>query len=1364
MKRTIIAFVLCVTLLLSLPGGAVMHTLADEETYPRLEDTSKMSDEDFFGVWSDQSERWTTVGKLNYDYSEELADVERYVKLGSYDMAKEALLSYYKNRTGIANSKDYSGYPDELTISYIERDMLFFTEAMIAPVTISASDDYRRYEVNLENMSGGRVTIRLAQGAFMLQAADKSEDIVSILSKEGDPARAPKLLIYLKNGKTMELPVLQDSYTRAYEPGADYSGKVYGDQPELLVKDSAYQQDNGLWQPFGANTRQAYMNFSSASLPSTEDISVAKLVFYAKLIPEEGSSEVTAQSKEILVCDSANKAWRETPAVAGTTPVLSWNTIAHYSYSWNGLPGGIYWKDRPAGAASEFLNANTRFYELDAFMRKYMQSGDDKYVYEAMEMVNDFIRDAGAGTPAGREIEAANRAILLPPAYFHFIQSPYINADANAAMLKYLWEEATYLNSGAGYMFGVNRALWHDTGFCTILTYFPEFADSTVWRQTWEERIEQTLDALIADDGCYSEPTYGYPNSVVDWLLGIVQCFKDTGEEPPQALYDKAILLTRYLMYSSYPNGTPPNWGEGGPAATQTLAKKIGELLGEEELLYWGTRGSDNEDGKEPEALAMRFPYLKLVTSRTNWGPEASMIFINAKNGGSHGHRDSLALGFYADGRELLRDTGMTTYDGSHPHFDWQRHQTKSHNTVEIDGKAQRGDQSSLTINGDSDIQLYAGESIDRVAGWTEATQGFRHNRKVTFLKDLNFLIVSDLIEPSDTAEHFYRQNWHFLPIPAPNTTIDEVTKTGETHFEGGANIKVIQARPETLSATLADGYDVMGQSDTKYLQYERKQTGNTAFDTVLFPVAEGESAEINVDSLEMDADPAVASAMDISIFRNNEERRSVVYYNSNEETPSERDFGEYTTDASAVVMVRDADNVAQSISLYGGTALTQNGAALVHTDNALADLSISFGGSTASLISSDPLAEDTKIMLSTPYAINKVTLNGASVKTTIRGNAAYINYEGDEEEISQGEGLVYLLQVEVDGKPYDVKAEIPAGAYRADNVPPQPTVAYTDGKIQLSFAGGTLERAMRITVTGHTGAKAYVDKDGTDSVIPGVSTLSQEQADQTVAVGAPRCVSQRKDLEIWTKDLAVYKIVSPPKDDTLPSSGSNLGGGAKDLAGRGGGSGGVSIPSASPTPTPAEPTSTPPAAAAFEDTAGHWAEKDIAEMTALGIVNGIDETHFAPDANVTRAEFAALLVRTLGMEEAAYSGEFSDVSADDWYAGIAAAASRAGLVQGADGAFLPQETISREQMAVMIARACESRLPDEAPDTPAEYTDADEFAQWAASAIQKVTALGLMNGIDSTTFGPQEPATRAQAVAILHRFLVLENREEATQ
>ncbi len=113
---------------------------------------------------------------------------------------------------------------------------------------------------------------------------------------------------------------------------------------------------------------------------------------------------------------------------------------------------------------------------------------------------------------------------------------------------------------------------------------------------------------------------------------------------------------------------------------------------------------------------------------------------------------------------------------------------------------------------------------------------------------------------------------------------------------------------------------------------------------------------------------------------------------------------------------------------------------------------------------------------------------------------------------------------------------------------------------------------------------------------------------------------------------------------------------------------------------------STVPAVAAFSDTDGHWAEKTLTEWQDQKRIDGYSDGGFHPDASVTRAEFAKLLNHTLNFTaEGAIS--FSDVSKADWFYSEVAKAAAAGYAQGSDGAFYPEQAITRAEAAVMIAR-----------------------------------------------------------------------------
>ncbi|MCZ8523409.1 MULTISPECIES: S-layer homology domain-containing protein [Paenibacillus] len=183
-----------------------------------------------------------------------------------------------------------------------------------------------------------------------------------------------------------------------------------------------------------------------------------------------------------------------------------------------------------------------------------------------------------------------------------------------------------------------------------------------------------------------------------------------------------------------------------------------------------------------------------------------------------------------------------------------------------------------------------------------------------------------------------------------------------------------------------------------------------------------------------------------------------------------------------------------------------------------------------------------------------------------------------------------------------------------------------------------------------------------------------------------------------------------------------------------------------------------------FGDTTGHWASTDIGWMARRLLVSGAAPGAFHPDRPVTRAEFAALLVRALDLKPIAAPGYqgFSDVPEDAWYAADVRTAAEAGLLQGvADHRFAPDAWITREQMAVLIWRANlylreAARQQEATAEALQQFKDQGSISSWAEAAAAAAMEAGLIQGTAADTFEPQGSATRAQAAVMIKRLLQL--------
>ncbi|AZS14322.1 S-layer homology domain-containing protein [Paenibacillus lutimineralis] len=177
-----------------------------------------------------------------------------------------------------------------------------------------------------------------------------------------------------------------------------------------------------------------------------------------------------------------------------------------------------------------------------------------------------------------------------------------------------------------------------------------------------------------------------------------------------------------------------------------------------------------------------------------------------------------------------------------------------------------------------------------------------------------------------------------------------------------------------------------------------------------------------------------------------------------------------------------------------------------------------------------------------------------------------------------------------------------------------------------------------------------------------------------------------------------------------------------------------------------------------FKDLKNHWAKSDIELLASKRVIEGMSTDQFAPDQKVTRAEFVSLLVRSLDLNSDTSLTKFHDVSTSDWFAGAVGAAANAGIAKGnEDGSFRPNDSITREQMAVMISRALSFVGKSVQAPTPLDmtvYHDEGSISAWAQAAVAETRDAGILKGVTSTTFEPDIHTTRAQAAVAVKRML----------
>ena len=167
-----------------------------------------------------------------------------------------------------------------------------------------------------------------------------------------------------------------------------------------------------------------------------------------------------------------------------------------------------------------------------------------------------------------------------------------------------------------------------------------------------------------------------------------------------------------------------------------------------------------------------------------------------------------------------------------------------------------------------------------------------------------------------------------------------------------------------------------------------------------------------------------------------------------------------------------------------------------------------------------------------------------------------------------------------------------------------------------------------------------------------------------------------------------------------------------------------------------------------------HWVAPYVTSMAAKGVISGVTENQFAPSVNVTRAEFAKLIVETLGLplEDKV---TFADVKPEDWFYSYVGAAAKAGIVVGDGAKFNPNASITREDMAVMLGRAIIHQggtLKDAAAKIDLSmYVDGAEVADYAKQSVAAMTSYLFMEGKGNGEMDPKGNARREEAAKVIY-------------
>ena len=302
------------------------------------------------------------------------------------------------------------------------------------------------------------------------------------------------------------------------------------------------------------------------------------------------------------------------------------------------------------------------------------------------------------------------------------------------------------------------------------------------------------------------------------------------------------------------------------------------------------------------------------------------------------------------------------------------------------------------------------------------------------------------------------------------------------------------------------------------------------------------------------------------------------------------------------------------------------------------------------------------------------------------------------------------------------------------------PTVTGSSKKITVKWTKPADE-----SITGYT-IKYGTSKDKL------TSTKEIDKADTVNAEITGLSASTAYYLQIAAKNASgtgEYSDIVSAKTDSESTQGGGGGGGST-----GGGSTGGSGYTPS---TPNNPT-TPASGETFTDLENHaWAKDAVYTLKNKGIISGVSDTEFAPANNIKRGDFILILTRMLGVNNE-FTENFADVPESAYYYRAIGSAKAVGIAQGSGENFMPENSITRQDLITLAYRAFLAKgYITETDDTASldAFADKDDISDYAGTAMASMVKAGIIQGSNGNV-NPKGSATRAEVAVMCARLCEL--------
>lgn len=1001
-------------------------------------DPNTTTDEQLFGEWD--GSRWTQEPLLDYERCSALAEVEAAAKNaeGDYSRCKQLILDYYNKKFDTFNlantSTVYSGDRYRLTLE-MQMDN-FFVRSAYGPYPLSkmlVSKEPKWHSSTVHSaVSGiiGSVDKRVTLHVYSLK-----KDGYTVKFNSSENTTNTPYIEATVNGTVRKYYATEDTYISA----GDNQEKNYGEDPYLLAEES-YTSINAD-ATTDSYTRRSILKFDFSDINDTDEVTSATLWLYGCMEKSDNpvDSGIEKESKIVFILnDTSNNNWKGNEITWDYLDDCGW-----VAFSYDGTAGYV-------NQSMEQYFSNLRNYrasimsfahDLTYFAGYVSATKDETAAYHTIRLLIHKIRELDCDfTSTEQPSLNIYRVNEIPEIFARVRFSRYMTPEVFTIILKSVYEHCEAMVGSEEYASQRSR-IWtanlktSNIGAIQTRTLmlmgaiFNEFkaADAPLgemwgvdsynggWLAVASNRFQICLENSVLPDGSTTDIPISYIwTNLNNYIEGICR-YPGVYNFDANKIFSEWVIETMIRVGEYVSNISSPIYGQwqvGDGASYNTTSssylKRIYNTFPNQVSEHFKYIMSEGKEGKPTEDhTSFAGDETHTAVLRSGWDENAVALNIQSSSKYQHTHDDDLGITLMAYKNYLLADPTRYTYAEKDPISNWQISRA-AHNTIMVDNSNSSKSGGSMNPEDREFNNVY-----DYLHADSSGYENQYMDRYVLFIRP-GYYIVTDHIDSSDEAVHNYSQAWHFQPNA--NIYIDSDGQT-HTQYPSAANLAVVPVAGESeLESKIMNGYfTYTAQSvqveDYKYVTYAKDVSGDTTFQTILYPEDIGKFADIQTEVLNASIPAPDARAMRAIIKYDGHETETNYYILLNSKKKADASYGNYKTDGT-VSLTEYADGDVSTIILRNGSYIEDaaNNRKIIVLANETEDIGISFENERMVIESSKDTTDIDKM---TVYLGNKsissAEFNGKTVSYTVKGRYVYFGetpaYEIPDDKGEQGSG-----------------------------------------------------------------------------------------------------------------------------------------------------------------------------------------------------------------------------------------------------------------------------------------------------------------------------------------------------------------------